>query len=51
MLRFSAVHLVESVEHSTSDQWRIQDFPEEGVPTPKVGALTYYLVKNFPKTA
>ena len=31
-------------------QWRIQDFPEEGAPTPKVGAPTYYLVKNFPKT-
>ena len=32
-------------------QWRIQDFPGEGAPTPKVGATTYYLVKNFPKTA
>ena len=32
-------------------QWRIQDFPEEGAPTIKVGALTCYLVKKFPKTA
>ena len=23
-------------------QWRIQDFPEGGAPTPKVGVLTYY---------
>ena len=26
-------------------QWRIQNFPEEGTPTPKVGLPTYYLVK------
>ena len=32
-------------------QWRIQDFPEEGPPTHKVGLPTYDLVKNFPKTA
>ena len=37
--------------NSVVNQWRIQDFPEEGAPTPKVGASTYYLVKKFPKTA
>ena len=32
-------------------QWHIHDFPEKGSPTLKVGVPTYYLVKNFPKTA
>ena len=33
-------------------QWRIQDFPEGGAPTPKVGVLTYYFAHYFlPKTA
>ena len=32
-------------------QWRIQDFPDGGAPTSKVGAPTHYLVKFFPKTA
>ena len=33
-------------------QWRVQDFPGEGVLTPKVGALTYYFAIFFkPKTA
>ena len=32
-------------------QWRIQDFPEEGVSTPKVGAPIYYLATIFLKTA
>ena len=32
-------------------QWWMQDFPEEGAPTPKVGTPTYHLAKNFPKTA
>ena len=31
--------------------WRIQDSPDEGTPTPKVGALAYNLAKYFPKTA
>ena len=26
-------------------QWRIQDFPDEEAPTPKMGAKTYYLAK------
>ena len=30
-------------------QWRIQDFPEEETPTPKVGAPTYYFGKFFPQ--
>ena len=33
------------------DQWRIQDFPDGGAPTSKVGAPTYYLAKFLPKTA
>ena len=37
--------------HMCTVQWRIQDFPEEGAPTPNMGAPTYYLVKNFLKTA
>ena len=32
------------------EQWRIQDFAE-GVPTPKVGVLTYYFAHVLPKTA
>ena len=32
-------------------QWRIQDFREEGVPIPKVGAPTYYFDQFFLKTA
>ena len=27
-------------------QWRIQDFPEEGALSPKIGSPTYYLA-NF----
>ena len=27
------------------EQWRIQDFPEEGVPTPQGGAPTYDFAK------
>ena len=34
------------VKKYSSDQWRIQDFPEGGVPTPEGGAPTYYLA-NF----
>ena len=34
--------------YSLPNQWRIQDFPEEGPPNPKMGAPTYYLVKHFP---
>ena len=49
-----SVHTVQLRQHHqllfSPLQWRIQDFPEEGAPTPKVGAPTYYLVKNFPKT-
>ena len=37
--------------HTMDNQWRMQDFPEEGALTPKVRAPTYYLVKNFLKTA
>ena len=32
-------------------QWRIQDFPEEGAPTPHGGTPTYDFAKKFPKTA
>ena len=32
-------------------QWRIQDFPEEGASTPKVGVQTYYFDQFSPKTA
>ena len=28
-----------------SIQWRIQDFPEEGAPTPRGGAPTYEIAK------
>ena len=33
------------------DQWRIQDFPEEGVPTPGVGGggHQHTILPNFPK--
>ena len=34
----------------TGNQWRIQDFTEEGAPTPE-GGLTYYFTNFFPKTA
>ena len=30
-------------------QWRVQDFP--GVPTPKVGVLTYHFTNFLPKSA
>ena len=30
-------------------QWWIQDFPEGGAPTPKVGVLTYYFAIFFAK--
>ena len=30
---------------SKGDQWRIQDFPEEGAPTPQGGAPTYGFAK------
>ena len=45
---------VDSTQHNqlmSSELHHNQDFREEGAPTPKVGAPTYYLVKNFPKTA
>ena len=32
-----------------SIQWRIQDFPGVGAPTPKVGVLTYYSSENCMK--
>ena len=31
-------------------QWRIQDFPERGAPTPKVETQTYYFGHSPPKT-
>ena len=34
-----------------NQQWRIQDFPEVGMPTPKVDVKSYYLANFFPKTA
>ena len=30
-------------------QWRIQDFPQEGAPTIKVGVPTYYFSQFFPQ--
>ena len=33
--------------HILHFQWWIQDFPEVGAPTPKVGVKIYYLA-NFP---
>ena len=30
-------------------QWRIQDFPEEGVPTPRRGGANIWFCQNFPK--
>ena len=32
-------------------QWRIQDFPEGGPPTPEVGMLTYHFANFLPETA
>ena len=32
-------------------QWHIQDLPEEGASTAKVGVITYYFGQFFPKTA
>ena len=40
----------ESLLHCTTTQWRIQDFPEEGAPTPQGGANIRFC-QNFPKTA
>ena len=34
---------------SNSKQWRIQNFPEVGAPTLKVGVLTYFLAENCMK--
>ena len=34
-----------------NDQWRIQDFPGDGTPTPKFGQKTYYLARLVSKTA
>ena len=34
-----------------TEQWRIQDFPEEGAPNAKVGARPHYFGKFSPKTA
>ena len=31
-------------------QWRIQEFPNKGPPTPKCGAKIYYLARFLPKT-
>ena len=45
------IDLSENTSGHEHKQWRIQDSSEEGAPTPKVGAPTYYLVKNFAKTA
>ena len=33
-----------------SIQWRIQDFPGGGAPTPKVGVLTIFFAENCMKT-
>ena len=38
-------------KNERSWQWRIQDFPDGGAPTSKVGAPTYYFIKFSPKTA
>ena len=38
-------------EWITRYQWQIQDFPWEGVSTPKVGVLTYYFAFFLLKTA
>ena len=32
-------------------QWRIQNFPEKGAVTIKVGVANYYFAQFFPKTA
>ena len=32
-----------------SHQWWIQEFPEDGAPTPKADVKNYYLVIFFPK--
>ena len=31
-------------------QWRIQDFPEEGAPTPGEGGRQHTILPNFPKS-
>ena len=33
----------------SSDQWRIQDFPEEGAPTPRGGGRQHTILSKFPK--
>ena len=38
----SAVQNRVRTEKTVSFQWRIQDFSQEGAPTPKVGVLTYF---------
>ena len=45
------VYLTRSTTLTSSAQWRIQEFPEGGAPTPKVGVLTYYFAIFLPKTA
>ena len=30
-------------------QWRIQDFPEEGAPTPQGGGRQHMILPKFPK--
>ena len=49
LLRSCTWRLVLSVFHLF--QWRIQNLPEEGTPTPKVGAPTYYFDQFFLKTS
>ena len=47
---WSALNHIGSFNGCGNDQWRIQDFPEEGAPTPQGGANIRFC-QNFPKTA
>ena len=40
------LHTDEEIANKRGKQWRIQDFPDGGAPTPEGGAPTYYLT-NF----
>ena len=47
-VRIKLQHCVYDIEHI---QWRIQDFPEEGAPTPQLprGVRQHKILPNFPK--
>ena len=47
---FGMCHAMGCLQHITNIyQWRIQDFPEEGAPTPQGGGCQHTILPYFPK--